>query len=104
MSRTDKLLQEYEKKKKAVEQSQNQLKTIEKKLKEQQRKADTKRKIEKGGAFESFEKEITGKQEQTTSDDVVHFLRYVFSKEDCKNKLKEITNQRLQKAENRKES
>lgn len=44
--------------KKLLNQKKNQLK----------RKAETQRKIQKGEVFEAFEREITGRQEDTNND------------------------------------
>lgn len=44
-----------------------------------QRKAETKRKIEKGGMFETFERQMTGNQGITNKDLVYDFLDYILS-------------------------
>lgn len=81
-------------------QLKNNKTKLERKKKELIRKAETKRKIEKGGTFESFEREITNKQTETTKDVMYEFLKYVFSKDDMRNKLREITNRSLRITEN----
>ncbi len=70
------------------EQTQNR-------IKEEKRKAETHRKIIKGGVFEKFEKEITGKQELTTNDEIYQFLDYIFSDDRNRNKLKEIAENKI---------
>lgn len=98
----DKLAKEYEEKLerkakllKRKEQCENEIKRIDSKISLEKRKADTKRKIEKGGMIESFEREITGQQELTTKDDIAKFLRVVFKSDELREKLKEITNERV---------
>lgn len=55
------------------------------------RKAETQRKVQKGGVFEAFEREITGRQEDTNNDLVYAFLDYVLSDNRNREKLKELT-------------
>ncbi|SHF06783.1 hypothetical protein SAMN02745784_02690 [Tissierella praeacuta DSM 18095] len=52
---------------------------------------ETKRKIEKGGVFEAFEREITGMQEDINNDLIYVFLDYVLSDNRNREKLKELT-------------
>lgn len=98
----DKLAKEYEEKlekkaklEKKREQYENEIIRIDSKISAEKRKADTKRKIEKGGMIESFEREITGHQELTTKDDITKFLRVVFKNNELRETLKEITNERV---------
>ncbi len=91
MKNLEKQMEMLERENRKKEQAQNRIKQIQKKINEQKRKAETHRKIIKGGVFEKFEKEITGKQEQTTNDEVYQFLDYIFSDDRNRNKLKEIT-------------
>ncbi len=59
------------------------------------RKASTKRKIEKGGAFETFERQFTGMQEETSAKVIEEFLKYVFSNDEYKQRLIQITDKHL---------
>ena len=63
------------------------------------RKADTKRKVEKGGVFEKFEKQITGAEESTDNDLIYAFLDYVLSDNRNREKLKELTEIHLREKE-----
>ncbi len=60
-----------------TEMSQNRKKLLIQKQNKLKRSAESKRKIEKGGVFEVFEIEITGRQEDTNNDLVYAFLDYV---------------------------
>ncbi len=95
MKNLEKQLEILERENKKKEQAENRIKQIQKKIKEQKRKAETKRKIEKGGVFEKFEREITGKQELTTNDEVYQFLDFVFTDDRNRNKLREITDNKI---------
>ena len=52
-------------------------------------RADTKRKVEKGGVFEKFEKQITGVEENTDNDLIYAFLDYVLSDNRYREKFNE---------------
>jgi len=58
-----------------------------------------KRKVEKGGVFEAFEREITGRQEDTNNDLIYDFLDYVLSDNRNREKLKELTEIHLREKE-----
>ena len=60
---------------------------------------ETKRKVQKGGVFEAFEREITGMQEETNNDLVYAFLDYVLSDNRNREKLKELTEINLREKE-----
>lgn len=95
MKELEKITEKIERQEEKKKQAQNEIKLLKRQAKEMKRKADTQRKIRKGGAFESFEREITGHQTETTSEEVVTFLKYVFYKDHYKDKLKEITENKL---------
>ena len=54
-------------------------------------KAQNQRKVRKGGVFEAFEREITGRQEDTDNDLIYAFLDYILSDNRNREKLKELT-------------
>lgn len=95
MNNLDKQLELLERENRKKEQAENKIKQIRKKINEQKRKAETHRKIIKGGVFEKFEKEITGKGELTTNDEIYQFLDFIFSDDRNRNKLKEITENKI---------
>ena len=99
MNKMEKILNNLEKVTKKKEQAEHQIRLLNKQKNEVKRKSDTKRKIEKGGVFEKFEREITGMQERTTSDEVYAFLDLVFSDEKNREKLREITEKKIQSLE-----
>lgn len=99
MNKMEKILNNLEKVTKKKEQAEHQIRLLNKQKNEVKRKSDTKRKIEKGGVFEKFEREITGMQERTTSDEVYVFLDLVFSDEKNREKLREITEKKIQSLE-----
>ena len=99
MNKMEKILNNLEKVTKKKEQAAHQIRLLNKQKNEVKRKSDTKRKIEKGGVFEKFEREITGMQERTTSDEVYVFLDLVFSDEKNREKLREITEKKIQSLE-----
>lgn len=68
MNKMEKILKNLEKVTKKKEQVEHQIRLLNKQKSEVKRKSDTKRKIEKGGVFEKFEREITGMQEETNND------------------------------------
>ncbi len=95
MKKLKKQLEMLERENRKKEQAQNRIKQIQKKINEEKRKAETHRKIIKGGVFEKFEKDITGKQELTTNDEIYQFLDFIFSDDRNRNKLKEITENKI---------
>lgn len=99
MTEMEKILNNLEKVTKKKEQAEHQIRLLNKQKNEVKRKSDTKRKIEKGGVFEKFEREITGMQEKTTSDEVYAFLDLVFTDEKNREKLREITEEKIQSLE-----
>ncbi|MDB8665917.1 hypothetical protein PNU99_08880, partial [Streptococcus anginosus] len=74
-----------------IEKAQNRAKQLNQKINKLKRSAETQRKIRKGGVFEAFEREITGRQENTNNDLVYAFLDYVLSDNRNREKLKELT-------------
>ncbi len=95
MKNLEKQLEMLERENRKKEQAQNRIKQIKKKINEEKRKTETHRKIIKGGVFEKFEREITGKQELTTNDEIYQFLDFIFSDDRNRNKLKEITENKI---------
>ncbi len=73
------------------ELAENRIRQLRQKKSRLKRKAYTKRKVEKGGVFESFEREITGSQEDKDNDLVYDFLDYVLSENRNREKLRELT-------------
>ena len=88
-----------EKETKKKEQAENKIKQLRQKKSQLKRKADTKRKVEKGGVFEKFEKQITGAEENTDNDLIYAFLDYVLSDNRNREKLKELTEIHLKEKE-----
>ena len=88
-----------EKETKKKEQAENKIKQLRQKKSQLKRKADTKRKVEKGGVFEAFEREITGRQEDTNNDLIYAFLDCVLSDNQNREKLKELTEIHLREKE-----
>ncbi|EFM38845.1 hypothetical protein HMPREF0379_1486 [[Eubacterium] yurii subsp. margaretiae ATCC 43715] len=82
-----------------IEKAQNRAKLLNQKISKLKRSVETKRKIEKGGVFEAFEREITGNQEITDKDLVYAFLYYVLSDSRYREKLKQLTEINLQQQE-----
>lgn len=76
---------------KKKEQAENKIKLLKQKKSKLKRSADTKRKVEKGGVFEKFERQITGAEENTDNDLIYAFLDYVLSDNRNREKLKELT-------------
>ena len=81
------------------EQAENKIKQLRQKKSQLKRKADTRRKVEKGGVFEKFEKQITGAEENTGNDLMYAFLDYVLSDNRNREKLKELTEIHLKEKE-----
>lgn len=91
MKELEKIMEEIEKETCKIEKAQNRKKLLNQKKNQLKRKAETQRKIQKGGVFEAFEREITGRQEDTNNDLVYAFLDYVLSDNRNREKLKKLT-------------
>ena len=78
-----------------ISQLEKEIKQLRQKKSHLKRKADTKRKVEKGGVFEKFERQITGAEESTDNDLIYAFLDYVLSDNRYREKLKELTEKHL---------
>ena len=99
MKELENVMSQLEKETKKKEQAENKIKQLRQKKSQLKRKADTKRKVEKGGVFEKFEREITGRQEDTNNDLIYAFLDYVLSDNRNREKLKELTEIHLKEKE-----
>ena len=99
MKELDNVMSQLEKETKKKEQAENKIKQLRQKKSQLKRKADTKRKVEKGGVFEKFEKQITGAEESTDNDLIYAFLDYVLSDNRNREKLKELTEIHLKEKE-----
>ena len=95
MKELDNVISQLEKETKKKEQAENKIKQLRQKKSHLKRKADTKRKVEKGGVFEKFERQITGAEESTDNDLIYDFLDYVLSDNRYREKLKELTEKHL---------
>ena len=95
MKELDNVISQLEKETKIKEQAENKIKQLRQKKSHLKRKADTKRKVEKGGVFEKFERQITGAEESTDNDLIYAFLDYVLSDNRYREKLKELTEKHL---------
>lgn len=91
MKELEKVMEQLEKENTKIEKAQNRKKLLTQKQSKLKRKAETQRKIQKGGVFEAFEREITGRQEDTNNDLIYAFLDYVLSDNRNREKLKEFT-------------
>ncbi|MDO4710870.1 MAG: hypothetical protein Q4A75_02740 [Peptostreptococcaceae bacterium] len=91
MKELEKVMEQIEKEADKIEKAQNKMKLLNQKKNKLKRKAETQRKIKKGGVFEAFEREITGMQEETNNDLIYTFLDYVLSDNRNREKLKELT-------------
>lgn len=100
MKELENVMSQLEKETKKKEQAENKIKQLRQKKSQLKRKADTKRKVEKGGVFEKFEKQITGAEENTDNDLIYAFLDYVLSDNRNREKLKELTEIHLKEKEN----
>ena len=85
------VISKLEKETRKKELAENKIRQLRQKKSQLKRKANTKRKVEKGGVFESFEREITGSQEDTDNDLVYEFLDYVLSDNRNREKLRQHT-------------
>ena len=99
MKELENVMSQLENETKKKEQAENKIKQLRQKKSQLKRKADTKRKVEKGGVFEAFEREITGMQEETNNDLIYAFLDYVLSDNRNREKLKELTEIHLREKE-----
>ena len=99
MKELENVMNKLEKVTKKKEQMNNQIKLLKQKEKKLKTSAETQRKIRKGGVFESFEREITGMQEDTNNDLIYAFLDYVLSDNRNREKLKELTEIHLREKE-----
>ena len=99
MKELENVMSQLEKETKKKEQAENKIKQLRQKKSQLKRKADTKRKVEKGGVFEKFEKQITGVEESTDNDLIYAFLDYVLSDNRNREKLKELTEIHLREKE-----
>ena len=88
MKELDNVISQLEKETKKKEQAENKIKLLKQKKSKLKRSADTKRKVEKGGVFEKFERQITGAEENTDNDLIYAFLDYVFSDNRYREKIK----------------
>jgi len=95
MKELDNVISQLEKETKKKEQAENKIKQLRQKKSHLKRKTDTKRKVEKGGVFEKFERQITGAEESTDNDLIYAFLDYVLSDNRYREKLKELTEKHL---------
>lgn len=91
MKELEKVMEQIKKETNRIEKAQNRKKLLTQKQSKLKRKAETQRKVQKGGVFEAFEREITGRQEDTNNDLVYAFLDYVLSDNRNREKLKELT-------------
>ena len=91
MKELENVISQLEKETKKKEQAENKIKKLRQKKSQLKRKADTKRKVEKGGVFEKFERQITGAEQNTDNDLIYAFLDYVLSDNRNREKLKELT-------------
>jgi len=99
MKELENVMNRLEKETKKKEQAENKIKQLRQKRNRLKRNSDTKRKVEKGGVFEKFEKQITGAEENTDNDLMYAFLDYVLSDNRNREKLKELTEIHLRKKE-----
>lgn len=99
MKKLEKVMEQIEKEADRIEKAQNRKKLLTQKKNQLKRKAETQRKIQKGGVFEAFEREITGRQEDTNNDLIYAFLDYVLSDNRNREKLKELTEIHLRSKE-----
>ena len=79
MKELEKAIEQLEKENSKIEKAQNRAKQLNQKISKLKRSAETQRKVRKGGVFEAFEREITGRQEETNNDLIYAFLDYVLS-------------------------
>lgn len=99
MKELEKAIDQLKKENDKIEKAQNRAKLLNQKINKLKRNAETKRKVQKGGVFEAFEREITGMQEETNNDLVYAFLDYALSDNRNREKLKELTEIHLREKE-----
>ena len=99
MKELEKVSEQLKKENDRIEKAQNRAKLLNQKINKLKRNAETKRKVQKGGVFEAFEREITGMQEETNNDLIYAFLDYVLSDNRNREKLKELTEIHLREKE-----
>ena len=99
MKELEKAIEQLEKENSKIEKAQNRAKQLNQKISKLKRSAETQRKVRKGGVFEAFEREITGRQEDTDNDLIYAFLDYVLSDNRNREKLSELTEIHLKKQE-----
>lgn len=99
MKELEKAIDQLKKENDRIEKAQNRAKLLNQKINKLKRNAETKRKVQKGGVFEAFEREITGRQEDTNNDIIYDFLDYVLSDNRNREKLKELTEIHLREKE-----
>ena len=99
MKELEKAIDQLKKENDRIEKAQNRAKLLNQKINKLKRNAETKRKVQKGGVFEAFEREITGRQEDTDNDLIYAFLDYVLSDNQNREKLKELTEIHLREKE-----
>ena len=99
MKELEKAIDQLKKENDRIEKAQNRAKLLNQKINKLKRNAETKRKVQKGGVFEAFEREITGMQEDTNNDLIYAFLDYVLSDNQNREKLKELTELHLREKE-----
>ena len=90
MKELEKVIEQLKKENDRIEKAQNRAKLLNQKINKLKRNAETKRKVQKGGVFEAFEREITGRKEDTNNDLIYAFLDYVLS--DNRNREKDQIN------------
>ena len=91
MKELEKVMGQIEREADKIEKAQNRMRLLTQKKNKLKRNAETRRKVQKGGVFEAFEREITGRQEDTNNDLIYAFLDYVLSDSKNREKLKELT-------------
>ena len=91
MKELEKAMEQLERENNKIEKAQNRAKQLNQKISKLKRSAETQRKVKKGGVFEAFEREITGRQEDTDNDLIYAFLDYILSDNRNREKLKELT-------------
>ena len=99
MKELEKAIDQLKKENDRIEKAQNRVKLLNQKINKLKRNAETKRKVQKGGVFEAFEREITGRQEDTNNDLIYAFLDCVLSDNRNREKLKELTEIHLREKE-----
>ena len=99
MKELEKAIDQLKKENDRIEKAQNRAKLLNQKINKLKRNAETKRKVQKGGVFEAFEREITGRQEDTNNDLIYAFLDYVLYDNRNREKLKELTEIHLREKE-----